>query len=154
VSAAEAMKSKKKPSEPTGEGNHEAKQPEQAELTKKIILIVDDVMVMRLMLRAKLEEAGFEVLEAEDGEKALTILEKEPDVRLIITDVKMPVMDGLELIGNIRNSLQYAAIPVIICTAKGEISVVRKAKQLGVQRFLVKPITKPALLAAIKQELV
>lgn len=148
------MKSKKKPSEPTVEGNREAKQPEQAELTKKIILIVDDVMVMRLMLRAKLEEGGFEVLEAEDGEKALTILEKEPDIRLIITDVTMPVMDGLEFISNLRNSVQYAAIPVIICTAKGEISVVRKAKQLGVQRFLVKPITKPALLAAIKQELI
>jgi CheY-like chemotaxis protein len=120
---------------------------------RKTILIVDDVAVMRLRLRPQLEEAGYRVLEAEDGEKALELIRMEPLIDLVITDVSMPVMDGLELIRILRTEINHAHLPVIVCTARGEISVVRKAKLLGVQGFLVKPITKPTLLSVIKREL-
>lgn len=120
---------------------------------RKTILIVDDILVMRLRMRPQLEEAGYRVIEAEDGEKALELVRKEPVINLIITDVSMPVMDGLEMIRKLRSELSSLHLPVIVCTARGEISVVRKAKLLGVQGFLVKPITKPTLLSAIKREI-
>ncbi len=123
------------------------------ESSRKRILIVDDVLVMRLRLRAQLEDSGYMVFEAEDGEKALALLENNPDIHLIVADVSMPVMDGIEFIRRIRKSAEFAAIPVIVCTAKGEFSVVRQAKQLGVQGFLVKPIAKPTLLSVIKREI-
>ncbi len=124
----------------------------------RTVLIVDDISVMRLRLRPQLEEAGYRVLEAEDGERALDIVRSETEkpegaIDLIVTDLTMPVMDGLEFIRRLRLESRFAAIPVIVCTARGEIAIVRKAKQLGVQGFLVKPITKPTLLAAIRREL-
>lgn len=108
---------------------------------------------MRLRLRPQLEDAGYRVLEAEDGEKALELIRIEPRIDMVITDVSMPVMDGLELIRILRTEMNHTRLPIIVCTARGEISVVRKAKLLGVQGFLVKPIAKPTLLAAIKREL-
>ncbi len=135
-------------------GNNAEKSPlKKDEAARKRILIVDDVLVMRLRLRTQLEDSGFMVFEAEDGEKALAFLEYNPDIHLIITDVSMPVMDGIEFIRRLRKSSEYSAIPVIVCTAKGEFSVVRQAKQLGVQGFLVKPIAKPTLLSVIRREL-
>lgn len=124
----------------------------------KTVLIVDDVSVMRLRMRPQIEEAGYRVLEAEDGERALDVIRIEggkldSGVDLVITDVTMPVMDGLELIRRLRQDPDFSAIPVIICTARGEISVVRRAKLLGVQGFLVKPISKPTLIASIRREL-
>ncbi len=133
-----------------GEGTAAGNAPSSLHRT---ILIVDDVAVMRLRLRSQLEEAGYWVLEAEDGEKALELIGKDPHIDMIITDVSMPVMDGLELIRILRLELNRVHIPIIVCTARGEISVVRKAKLLGVQGFLVKPISKPTLLAAIKREI-
>ena len=127
--------------------------PETQGNEKKRILIVDDVLVMRLRLRTQLEDAGFMVFEAEDGEKALRLLTDIPGMHLIVTDVSMPVMDGIEFIRRLRKTKDYASIPVIVCTAKGEFSIVRQAKQLGVQGFLVKPIAKPTLLSVIKREL-
>ena len=120
---------------------------------RKTILIVDDIAVMRLRMRPQLEDAGYRVLEAEDGEKALDLMQKDPGIDMVITDVSMPVMDGLELIRKLRLELNHLHLPIIVVTARGEISVVRKAKLLGVQGFLVKPITKPTLLAAIKREI-
>jgi CheY-like chemotaxis protein len=126
-------------------------------LHHKTILIVDDVLVMRLRMRSQLEEAGYRVLEAEDGERALDVIRKETNdtvgIDLIIADISMPVMDGLEFLKRLRQELGLATLPVIVCTARGEIAVVRRAKLLGVQGFLVKPIAKPTLLAAIKREL-
>lgn len=119
----------------------------------KTVLVVDDVSVMRLRMRPQIEEAGYRVLEAEDGERALEIIRSDSGVSLVITDVNMPVMDGLEFIRKLRGELNLTRLPVILCTARGEISVVRKAKLLGIQGFLVKPVTKTTLLAAIKREI-
>jgi CheY-like chemotaxis protein len=120
---------------------------------RKTILVVDDVQVMRLRLRAQLEESGFNVLDAESGDKALALLEKHQDIKIVLTDVNMAGMDGVELTRRIRTSPKFASLPVVFCTAKGEFSIVRQAKQLGVRGFLVKPVTKLALLATINREL-
>ena len=147
-----AMSENKSVESPVKE-NKKAPPHERAEPPRKLILIVDDVLVMRLRLRSQIEGSGFRVLEAEDGEKALAILEKEHNIHLIITDVSMPVMDGLEFIRRLRILPRFSTVPVIICTVKGELSVVRQAKQLGVQGFLVKPVAKSILINAIKREI-
>jgi CheY-like chemotaxis protein len=137
----------------TGTSGKEVTESHASSPVQKTILIVDDVAVMRLRMRPHLEEAGFRVLEAEDGEKAFELVQSEPNIDMVITDITMPVMDGLEFIRKIRQELNKIHLPVIVCTARGEIAVVRKAKLLGVQGFLVKPITKPTLIASIKREI-
>jgi CheY-like chemotaxis protein len=138
-------------------GKPDAPSPVKNWYQQKTILIVDDMLMMRFMVRAQLEEMRFRVLESENGEKALDIIRIEMGkewgggIDLLIADVVMPGMDGLEMIRKIRQELGHAKLPVIVCTARGEIDIVHRAKLLGVQGFLVKPIAKPKLLAAIRR---
>lgn len=124
---------------------------------RRTILIVDDVAVMRLRMRPQLEESGYRVLEAEDGEKAIEVIRHEKTegrgVDLVISDVSMPVMDGIEMIRTLRQDPLFHQLPIIVCTARGELAVVRQAKTIGVQGFLVKPVTKHTLIAAVQREL-
>ncbi len=113
------------------------------ESSRKRILIVDDVLVMRLRLRAQLEDSGYMVFEAEDGEKALALLENNPDIHLIVADVSMPVMDGIEFIRRIRKSAEFAAIPVIVCTPRGNFPSSARRNNSACRDFLSNPSRNP-----------
>ena len=116
-------------------------------MQKLKILIADDEALLRLDLREMLEEAGHRVTgEAENGKIAVELAEKEmPD--LVIMDVKMPVMDGLEaarVIGEKRLA------PVLLLTAYSQQEIVRQATESGVFAYLVKPIREEELFPAIE----
>lgn len=100
------------------------------------ILIVDDEMNMRLVLSAVLKKEGFEVSSASNGLEALQIL-KSDKVAVVITDLKMPDMDGMELLTNI--SAQYPEIPVIMITAHGSIATAVEALKKGAFDYITKP---------------
>ncbi len=100
------------------------------------ILIVDDEMNMRLVLSAVLKKEGFEVTSASNGLEALQIL-KSDKVAVVITDLKMPDMDGMELLTNI--SAQYPEIPVIMITAHGSIATAVEALKKGAFDYVTKP---------------
>lgn len=104
------------------------------------VLVVDDDVAIRLFLRKVLKDKlGQIVLEAQDGLEALDIIQKEnPD--LLMIDIAMPIMDGLELLAMVREDPNYQNIPVIILTGQKERGTVQKIVELGVSAYLLKPI--------------
>jgi DNA-binding response OmpR family regulator len=112
------------------------------------ILIVDDEDTLRTLVRAELEERGFYVDEAGDGDEAL---EKMKDTRytLVILDIKMPGTDGLEVLRIIRE--QNLADKVIMLTGVNELKIARDTLQLGANDFLTKPYEFKTLLACMER---
>ena len=106
------------------------------------ILVVDDELNMRLVLSAMLKKEGFEVEAAEDGLQALKIL-KEKDCDVVITDLKMPNLDGMGLLSRVIK--QYPATPVIIITAHGTIATAVDALKKGAFDYITKPFEQQEL---------
>lgn len=114
------------------------------------ILVVDDAMFMRSRLKALLEGAGHEVVEAQNGREALTAYaESAPDV--VLMDVTMPEMDGLEALKEIRASSPEAR--VIMCSALGQQSIVLEAVRAGARDFIVKPFRPEKVLEAVQRQI-
>jgi response regulator NasT len=111
------------------------------------ILIAEDETIIRLDLRTLLEGAGFEVCaEARDGEEAVELTRREkPD--LVLLDVKMPKLDGIDAA---RKILDEHPIPIVMVTAYGEQELVSRAVEAGVFGYLVKPFRETDLLPAIE----
>lgn len=120
--------------------------------TVSSILVADDEPNLRDSIRRTLETAGYRVLTAGDGEKALALLESHP-VDLILADVAMPGMNGYQLHERVREDPQWTAVPFIFLTARAMDSDIRFGKELGADDYLTKPIAPPDLLAAIRGKL-
>jgi CheY-like chemotaxis protein len=111
------------------------------------ILIVDDASMVRLQLRAKLQQHGYEVLEAGDGAEALAKLDESPQTSLILCDVHMPYMNGVELLERLH--ARASTIPVVMLTAEADTEVIRRAKGLGAKAWLIKPFKFETLLGTV-----
>ncbi len=110
------------------------------------ILIVEDSSTMRRIIRNTINIMGYtDILEAEDGAEAIDILEINPDINLVITDRKMPNMDGVELVKSIRESDKYASIPIVMITSEGGKMEVINALKAGVTSYIIKPLTPQVL---------
>ena len=112
-----------------------------------LILLVDDNEEILEFLERILKNK-YDILKAENGKDALQILDKEA-VQLIVSDVMMPVMDGLELCKNIKSSLEYSHIPIILLTAKDGIQSKIEGLELGADAYIEKPFSKEHLQAQI-----
>lgn len=114
---------------------------------KRKILIVDDDPDIRLFLEFGLKKAGFEILQAANGAKALDILKKSiPD--LIITDAMMPVLDGYGLIQAVKKETAWSRIPLIMLTGQDSEKTTEGTIQPEV--YMKKPFATPAILAKIE----
>ena len=112
------------------------------------ILVVDDELNMRLVLSAMLKKEGYEVTTAENGLEALISLKRE-DVDVVITDLKMPKLDGMGLLERIVD--QYAATPVIIITAHGTVATAVDALKKGAFDYITKPFEQDDLKNVISK---
>ena len=117
----------------------------------KTILIVDDSATMVLSVKSTLEMNGFNVVTASDGVQALAKLKGGIKPDLIITDVNMPNMDGLELIRNVKTLPGFRFTPILTLTTESQSAKRDQAKQLGATGWLVKPVSGPDLIKVIKQ---
>lgn len=117
------------------------------------ILIVDDSELSAKMLEIALKKRGFETLYAKDGKEALEILQHRGDVEVVVTDLVMPEMDGLELVAKIRSSPDLCGLAVILCSVAADESRVRKAATLGCKHYLVKPVSPKALVERVEEAL-
>lgn len=110
------------------------------------ILVVDDEMRMRKLVKDFLLKKDYSVVEAEDGEQALDIFFEQSDISLVILDVMMPKVDGWEVLREIR---QYSKIPVIMLTAKGDERDELNGFELGVDEYISKPFSPKILVARV-----
>lgn len=107
------------------------------------ILIVDDSSTMRKIISRSLRQAGFEIgeiVEAENGQAGLDVLAAST-VQMILTDINMPVMDGLTFITNVRNNSSLDGIPIIVITTEGADGMTKEAIKKGANNLIKKPFT-------------
>lgn len=116
-------------------------------MNKTKILVVDDESRMRKLVGDFLSRADFEVMEAENGEKALDIFFENKDIALILLDVMMPKMDGWAVCKEIRN---FSKVPIIMLTAKADEKDELKGFELGVDEYIVKPFSPKILVARVE----
>ncbi len=117
----------------------------------KSILVVDDSSVMLMSLKETLELAGFQVRTAADGLLAFQALQGGLRPDLVITDINMPNMDGLELIKNARTVLRFT--PILALTTESQAAKRDEAKRLGATGWLVKPVAGADLVRVVRQVL-
>jgi two-component system, chemotaxis family, chemotaxis protein CheY len=117
----------------------------------KKILIVDDSPSVRQQVRLALSQAGFAVIEANDGMDGIQKLDSTPDVALVVSDVNMPRMNGLDMVEKVKSEPKHKALPVLMLTSEGQPALIERAKKAGVKGWVVKPFNADMLVAAIKK---
>lgn len=116
--------------------------------TKKIVL-AEDNSVLSLLLKFRLEKEGYKLLIAVDGKQAIELIEEHHPV-IILTDIMMPFVSGLEVISHVRNKLNMQT-PIIVFSAAGQEEIVLKAFDLGATDFMSKPFSPHELVIRVKR---
>lgn len=116
------------------------------------ILIVDDEKEIVDMLKAHLEANKYQIITAYSGREALEKVKLKPS--LIILDIAMPEMDGLEVLRKIRQEETYKYIPVIMLSGKGESDFIFQAKDCGSTDYIIKPCSLTSLVSLIKRYII
>jgi len=119
----------------------------------KKIMVVDDSATIRMSLKTILTNAGFEIVQASDGEEALKMLQDGTKPDLIITDINMPKMGGLELIKNVRKLPGLRFVPILVLTTESTQEKRDEARKNGATGWIVKPVKGTELLGIIKKVL-
>jgi two-component system, chemotaxis family, chemotaxis protein CheY len=114
----------------------------------KTILIVDDSATVRQQVSVALIRAGYAVQEAGDGVEGLAALEKG-GIALVISDVNMPRMSGLDMLDIIKRDGRHASIPFMLLTTEGHLGLVARAKQAGAKGWIVKPFKAELMISAV-----
>ena len=111
------------------------------------VLVADDEPHIGRIIKMKLEQGPFRVTLAYDGREALEILQREPDIGLVLLDLMMPHLSGLDVLAAMRNDDRFREIPCIILTAAGQEQQHTSAIALGANDFLTKPFSPKKLYA-------
>lgn len=116
---------------------------------KKKIVLAEDNSTLSLLLKFRLTKEGYDILTAADGKEAIEHIEQQnPD--LILTDIMMPFISGLEVISHVRNELKIQT-PIIVFSAAGQEEMVLKAFNLGANDFMGKPFSPNELVIRVKR---
>jgi two-component system chemotaxis response regulator CheY len=118
----------------------------------RLILTVDDSASMREMVRATLTSAGYQVVEAVDGQEALDYARENP-CDLVISDVNMPRMDGITLVHELRSLPHYRLTPLLLLTTESSQEKKLEGKRAGATGWIVKPFNPDQLLATMARVL-
>jgi len=116
----------------------------------KTILVVDDSSSVRIVVRAALMGAGYNVVEGVDGRDAISKLGGQK-IHLIISDVNMPNMNGIEMVKEIKQMPAYRFTPICMLTTESEQSKMAEGKAAGAKAWIVKPFQPPKLLDAVSK---
>ncbi|HEX8909657.1 MAG TPA: ATP-binding protein, partial [Anaeromyxobacteraceae bacterium] len=128
--------------------------PADANLAGKKVLVADDDMRNLFAINTVLEQARLEVLHAQNGKEAISMLEQHPDVDLVLMDTMMPEMDGLTAMRVIRGMPRYAQVPIVSLTAKAMKGDRESAIAAGASDYVAKPVDPERLLSVIHRWLV
>lgn len=114
----------------------------------KNVLIIDDAALIRSVAQKAATEAGFAAFTARNGQEGLDVLDRE-EIDIIFCDVNMPVMGGLEMVGEVKKNSKHKFIPIIMLTTESNPDLKAKGKALGVKAWLLKPFKKDKFLIAL-----
>lgn len=118
----------------------------------KTVLSVDDSPSVRQMVKLTLAGAGYNVLQAGDGAEGLAKA-KDTAVDLVVTDLNMPVMDGLDLIRALRQLPDYRGVPILFLTTESDTGLKQAAKAAGATGWITKPFQQEQLVAVVRKVL-
>jgi two-component system chemotaxis response regulator CheY len=116
----------------------------------KQILIVDDSASLRQVVSIALKNAGYDVIEAEDGSRALDLLDGKK-IHLVICDVNMPVMDGITFVKKVKQMPNYRFLPVIMLTTESRENRKLEGQEAGAKAWVVKPFKPEQMLEAVSK---
>jgi len=114
-------------------------------------LIVDDSATIRQQVRMALVQAGFDVIEAVDGEDGVTKIRGDSTIAAVICDINMPKKTGLELIEEVRAGGANSQVPIVMLTTEGQPAMVQRAKLAGAKGWIIKPFKAALLVAAVQK---
>jgi CheY-like chemotaxis protein len=120
------------------------------DLLDRTVLLVDDDARNIFALSSVLERRGMRVLTATTGREAIDLIEKTPELAIVLMDIMMPEMDGYQTIGVIRDNPQYRRLPIIALTAKAMKGDREKCLEAGATDYLAKPVNTEQLLSALR----
>jgi two-component system chemotaxis response regulator CheY len=115
------------------------------------VLVVDDSSTMRSVVSSFLSSHGFDVTVASDGREGLSRLREDPAIKLVVSDVNMPNMDGLTMAEKIRTELGNSAVRIVMLTTEANPSLRQRGKELGVTGWIVKPFRGELVLAPFRR---
>jgi two-component system chemotaxis response regulator CheY len=113
-------------------------------------LIVDDSRAMRIIMSRILKDLGFEISEAGNGQEAIDSLDKNPECNIVLCDWNMPVMNGLDMVRNLRAQERFAVIRICMVTTETEAAQMTKALEAGANAYVMKPFTKEVIEAKLR----
>ena len=116
------------------------------------ILVVDDSTTVRQQLRLFLQDNGHEVLEGNNGKEGFEQARDNTGVKLMIVDVNMPVMNGLEMVAEVRKLPEHAKTPIFMLTTESGTDIAAEGRRVGVTAWIVKPFKPAILLKGIENE--
>jgi two-component system chemotaxis response regulator CheY len=117
----------------------------------KKVIVIDDSATVRQQVAVALSQAGFEVIEAADGDEGVEVIGRNADAAMVICDVNMPRMNGLELLEAVKKDGKNANLPVLMLTTEGQPQLIERAKKSGAKGWVVKPFKPELLVAAVKK---
>ncbi len=117
----------------------------------KTILVIDDSATVRQQVGLAVKQAGFDIVEAADGLEGLDRLKNVADIALVVCDINMPNMNGLDMLEQVQKDGKYTSIPIIILTTEGQPDQVARAKKAGARAWIVKPFKAELLAAAVNK---
>jgi two-component system chemotaxis response regulator CheY len=117
----------------------------------KKILIIDDSSSIRQQVSAVLVGAGFSIVEAADGIEGAECIHGCPELSLVICDVNMPRLGGLEMLDSVKDELKRRSLPVVMLTTEANAEAIAHAKRAGAKGWLVKPFKEQLLVAVAKK---
>lgn len=115
------------------------------------ILVVDDSHTMREIVSTFLRQNGFEVAMANDGRDGLRQLELDPTIKLVVSDINMPNMDGLTMAEKIRTELKNTAVRIVMLTTEDNAAMRSRGKEIGITGWIVKPFRGEAVLGPFRK---
>jgi two-component system, chemotaxis family, chemotaxis protein CheY len=117
----------------------------------KKVLIIDDSSSVRRQVAGALSSAGYQVIEASDGVDGAAQIRSQTDLALVICDVNMPRMSGLDMLDSLAAEIARRHLPIVMLTTEGQPDAMARAKKSGARGWIVKPFKEHLLLGAVQK---
>jgi two-component system, chemotaxis family, chemotaxis protein CheY len=120
-------------------------------MNSKTILIIDDSLTVRQQVSVTLTTAGYQIVEARDGREGVDALRARAGIAMVLCDVNMPRMNGLEFLETVKGECAGLPVPVVMLTTDGAPDLIARAKRAGAKGWIVKPFRPDLLVAAVRR---